>query len=497
MSLYSKFTGVMGLRRGRKDDTPRRARRLVNTALLSVGLCSIAAAGPLASSALAGSPQVATTCSATTSFCTVHGTGFVPGGDVTVKAYIGTAVFSSARLEASTVGASGGRVCVGTPPQPPFDGRPAQPGDQRCYEEPGGEFTTGFWREDPGLACNASAAGSVQYTDLANGLVASQPVTWVGPACATTTTLSVPSMVNTSWTAVDPARVTYGSAVATSGTITISVNGSTFCSYTAGAPSGCLLANLPAGTDQVWASYSGSAAPALDPSSASATVTVFVPTTPATSPNWAGYVETGEKYSGVSATWRVPTSNCGNFPTGDLASDSSSWVGLDGWNGNSTVEQIGTDSNCAAYTGVYWAWWEMYGRPGFLAGAPVPIAHTVNAGDLMAASVVSTGTPGSYTLNIEDRTRGWVYSTTQSDPDAVGGSAECIEEQPEALGLPLTDFGSVTFGECMATGNNGRPTPVWDHPNSAVEMRSGSTRKAVVSPLSENGSQFTVTWLLD
>jgi len=76
---------------------------------------------------------------------------------------------------------------------------------------------------------------------------------------------------------------------------------------------------------------------------ASATVTVLQvqPTTKTTSPNWAGYVATGGPYTDASGSWTVPTANCANA----VGTDSATWVGIDGSN-NSTVEQIGTDSNC-------------------------------------------------------------------------------------------------------------------------------------------------------
>jgi len=362
-----------------------------------------------------------------------------------------------------------------------------------CHDVGGGSFTT-VLPVDYSLACDATSGGTAEYIDVSTDKTVSKPVTWTG-ACIgpTTTTLTLPSTADTSWTSgINPARVNAGSTLVTSGTITVTVNGLFFCQYSAGAASGCTTVHLPAGTDQVEASYSGSTEPPYYPSSASATVTVLPvdPSTNVTTPNWAGYVATSDTYTAASASWTVPTANC-NFGT---VSTSATWVGIDGWN-TSTVEQIGTDSNCTFFGTEYHAWVQMY------PSSPQPIQiptlsskDVVYAGDYMKASVTSTGVPGWYTLSITDDTQGWTYATTQSNPTALGGTAECIEEQPSFLSIQLTSFGSVTFNQCRFTGSDGIATPIWDHPNQAVDMTNGSTPKASVSPLSDDGTTFTVTF---
>jgi hypothetical protein len=457
----------------------RRFTYLAAVVFLSAGLTALAA-GPLAGTALAATAQVTITCTAANS-CTATGSGFTPSGTVTVSASTGNGVFASSELTASPATV----VCV-TALKPV------------CHLVGGGSFTAPL-PVDYGLVCDATASGTVSYTDDSSHVVVTKPVTFVGPCTQpTTTTLPIPPTIDTGWTsAANPATVTAGSTLVTSGTVTITVNGATFCSYTPGPGAGCTLTNLPAGTDQVQAIYSGSAEPRYDPSSASATTTVLQvqPTNTATSPNWSGYVATGDTYTSVSGSWTVPTANCGTFPTGDAGSSSSTWVGLDGF-GNNPVEQIGTWSNCALYTGEYNAWWEMYpGGPTIIGNLGLTDDDPVYPGDVMSASVTATTTPGTFTLSIEDQTQNWSFTTTQSNPGAAGASAECVEEQPSAGGLPLTNFGSVTFTQCKATGSNGLSTPIWDHANSNVTMNDNGTTKATVSPLSEDGTQFTVTWL--
>jgi hypothetical protein len=212
--------------------------------MLAVALALPLAVATQARPALAAgvSPQVTITC-ASPANCTASGTGFTPSGQVQVQATAGTTVFSTSSLAASapTTVCGGGLKPV-------------------CVKVGGGTFTAAL-PVDYGLICNTTAAGTVQYTDVSSGKAVSEPVTWTGPCVQpTTTTLSIPSTVDTGWSAVNPASVNAGSTRVASGTITITVNGATACSYTAGASSGCTL-SLPAGDDQVQALYAGSGTP--------------------------------------------------------------------------------------------------------------------------------------------------------------------------------------------------------------------------------------------
>ena len=429
-----------------------------------------------AAPALAASPSVTITCTATNS-CTASGTGFTPSGQVEIRAYAGSTVFSSSTITA----AAQTRVCTGSL-------KPV------CIEAGGGYFTAAL-PVDYGLVCDATEAGTMQYTDVHTGETVSEPVTWTGPCIQpTTTTLSIPSTIDTGWTSANPATVMAGSTHVTSGTLTITVNGSTYCSYTAGTAAGCTLANLPAGTDQVKASYYGSTIPPYDPSSDSETVTVNQVQTPQVinepNSNWGGYVDVDGPYTSVTGSWTVPAANCGNA----FATAAATWVGLDG-EGTNTLEQIGTDSNCTLFNASYWAWFQMVPSGPVVIGA-VPADYPVFAGDSMTASVTSTGTPGQYKLTIQDNTYGWVYSTTQSDPGATGATAEFVTEQPSDLGLPLTDFGAATFTNCEATIGDGPAEPIWDYPNQAMDLTDpGGTKLATPSSLSDDGTQFTVNWL--
>ena len=475
-AVFGVFAGgaAHGSTVARRTRWPYRRRAVMLAAALALPLAVLAQASP----ALAASPKVTITCAATND-CTASGTGFTPSGKVQVQATAGTTVFSTSTLVASAPT----RQCVTT-----SLGKPV------CFEVGGGTFTAAL-PVDYGLICNTTAAGAVQYTDVSSGAAVSEPVTWTGPCVQpTTTTLSIPSTVDTSWSAVNPASVTAGTAYVTSGTITITVNGATACSYTAGASSGCTL-SLPAGDDQVQASYAGSAIPPYDPSSASVTVNVLqVQQADLTDDQnaWAGYADTDGTtyYTAVTGSWIVPVVNCAN----GVATSSATWVGIDGdGNNSSTVEQIGTDSNCILFSPSYWAWFEMW------PSGPVtlPANDPVFPGDQMSARVTANG-DWSFTLTITDNTADWTFSTTQTNTGAQEASAECITERPDDGGLPLADFGSVTFTGCEATAGNGNAagvaTPIWDHRYKPYELTNGSTVLAVASPLSDDGTQFTVTW---
>ena len=99
-----------------------------------------------------------------------------------------------------------------------------------------------------------------------------------------------------------------------------------------------------------------------------------------TSTNWSGYAATGSTYTSVASSWTEPTGTC---KSGDQYS--SFWVGLDGYNSNS-VEQTGTDTDCAGRTPQYYAWYEMY------PAGSVEINDTVKPGDKISASVTFSGT---------------------------------------------------------------------------------------------------------
>jgi hypothetical protein len=207
------------------------------------------------------------------------------------------------------------------------------------------------------------------------------------------------------------------------------------------------------------------------------------------STNWAGNAvwAKGVTFSDVVGSWVQPAVSC---PT-NAQQDASFWVGIDGFlKGSTTVEQIGTDSDCdkknkKLKTGgpTYYAWWEMY------PAAATLIPDPVTPGDSMTAQVSATGS--SFLLTLTDNSRGWSFSTVQSS-SGPQDSAEWIAEAPEGCNgcasVKLADFGTVTFSGLVVTAT--AASSVFN--DDLINMTKGKNARAVTIPVST--SSFSVQW---
>jgi hypothetical protein len=203
------------------------------------------------------------------------------------------------------------------------------------------------------------------------------------------------------------------------------------------------------------------------------------PANAATSTNWSGYAASGGSgsYTSVSANWTEPTGTC----TGGNQY-SSFWVGLDGYNSGS-VEQTGTEVDCAGRTPQYYSWYEMYPR------YPVNFSNPVRPGDKFYGSVSYNGNR-SYTLVLQDLTKGWKRTVTVSGSYA-DSSAEVIAEAPSSNTgvLPLAHFSPVPFSNAKADGSN-----LGNHnPTEIIMVDNAGLQKDSISALS-GGTSFTATW---
>jgi Peptidase A4 family len=202
----------------------------------------------------------------------------------------------------------------------------------------------------------------------------------------------------------------------------------------------------------------------------------------AESMNWSGYAGTTGSYTSVSASWTQPAGTCSG---GDQYA--AFWVGLDGYS-SSTVEQTGSEVDCAGRTATYYAWYEMY------PSLSVNYAHTVKAGDHFNATVSYEGND-EFSLYIADTTQKWNHTTTASLAGAARSSAEVIVEAPcctfSGGVMPLTDFGAMSFSGSTANGsaigNAGGVTDI-----TMVDSAGGN--KDTISKLS-GGESFSATWL--
>jgi len=215
------------------------------------------------------------------------------------------------------------------------------------------------------------------------------------------------------------------------------------------------------------------------------------------STNWSGYAVEGSSFTKVEASWTVPTANCSETPNTYAAF----WTGLDGWTSD-TVEQTGTDSDCDGTTPSYYAWYEFYPNPSYeITSVPV------SPGNQMSASVTYSGS--KFTIKITNETTGKSYSKSSTVRGAKRSSAEWIAEAPCCTNsggiLPLSDFGTVNFGDDY-TGVSGTNDATDSSTSGVISafgsnvyesiMVNGSTGadEAVPSALTSDGTSFDVVW---
>jgi len=206
------------------------------------------------------------------------------------------------------------------------------------------------------------------------------------------------------------------------------------------------------------------------------------------SSNWSGYAAYNATFTDVKGSWVQPAATCNTSG----AKYASFWVGLDGYK-SSSVEQLGTDSDCSSLNNPnYYAWWEMYPNPSHQISG-----FAVHPGDTIYAKVSRLAT--AYTLYIKNVTTGQTFSTTQVST-AANSSAEWVAEAPSQCiiifcrVLPLTNFGTVTFTGALAT--NGTQKSISGFTNDSITMTdmTGTTVRAQPGPLSTDGTSFSDVW---
>jgi len=207
------------------------------------------------------------------------------------------------------------------------------------------------------------------------------------------------------------------------------------------------------------------------------------------SSNWSGYAAYNTTFTDVKATWIQPAANCSNTTTAQYA---SFWVGLDGYK-SSSVEQLGTDSDCAGRNRPsYYAWWEMYPNP----SNPIS-GFAVRPGDSITAEVSRLA--AVYTLKLKNTTTGQTFSTTQT-ATAANSSAEWVAEAPSQCiivfcrVLPLANYGTMTFTGASATSGTAKPISGYTNDSITMTDMTGTTTRATVSALTPDGTSFSDTW---
>jgi len=130
----------------------------------------------------------------------------------------------------------------------------------------------------------------------------------------------------------------------------------------------------------------------------------------------------------------------------------------------------------------------------------------VSPGDQISASVNYDGE--EFTLTITNQTTNLSASRSGKVPQAKRASAEWIAEAPccqyDGNFLPLSDFGTISFGEDSTyaidtnyASNDSASGPIGafgGHVRESVMVTNSGAKKAVPSSLSSDGTSFTVTW---
>lgn len=207
-------------------------------------------------------------------------------------------------------------------------------------------------------------------------------------------------------------------------------------------------------------------------------------TTNYTSENWSGYLINSGSLSTISASWIAPT------PTGNGSSTSAdaTWIGIGGVSSSDLI-QVGTENTVSpSGTVSTGAFYEM-----LPAVAQNISGLTVNPGDSITASITESSS-NQWSITITDNTDKETFTTSVSY-NSSNSSAEWIEEDPSySTGglVPLDDFHTVSFSDCLTTDNGVSANIDSLGADSVTMVNSQNQPIAVPSSLSNNA--FSVSW---
>ncbi|MBV8079758.1 MAG: hypothetical protein JO186_05205 [Actinobacteria bacterium] len=240
------------------------------------------------------------------------------------------------------------------------------------------------------------------------------------------------------------------------------------------------------------------------------------------SPNWSGYVATGQdgspvKYTSVTGTWTVPAATCNGAAS--YGGSSTAWVGLGGYT-TKNQEEVGTDSNCSAKgKPIYYAWFEFVP---FISYNVFPAPPDVVAvGDTITGTVKIVSTT-MVEVQVVDQTKNWTFDKTVAFSSQDTSTAEWIVEAPADCvrwtchEANLANFGAITMHGISAVGNGSTGTlsdPDWKvipiqlvpskvsvptlNPDAPTPQKqtASSPAGATPGPVSADGSAFSINWV--
>jgi hypothetical protein len=209
--------------------------------------------------------------------------------------------------------------------------------------------------------------------------------------------------------------------------------------------------------------------------------------------NWSGYVVATNLnnpqplVTAIEGSWTVPGIDVSTKNT-----FSATWIGVGGqFESDTTLIQTGTEQDSINGVGTYSAWYELSPN------TEVTIdSLSISPGDRITASISLSG-PSANTslLEIHDFTEGQSYHNSFVYASSML-SAEWIVERPKIGNAlkNLANFSELTFTDCEATVG-GKVETISSLPSIEVTMLNQNTELASVSPLSSNGSSFTVNYI--
>lgn len=214
--------------------------------------------------------------------------------------------------------------------------------------------------------------------------------------------------------------------------------------------------------------------------------------TPLKTAQWSGYIVASDiqdrspLVNSVSASWIVP-----EVKVSENSTFSAVWVGIGGY-GEKTLIQVGTEQQFTNAEVDYFAWYELL--PDYLVRVR---SINVQPGDTITAAVNSINENAhTWSISILDVDTGehfeknFVYDSSRL-------TAEWIVERPTVNGTisTLADFGNVGFSDCKAT-IEGKTGAIGNFSYSQLVMyTSENVQLVTVSPFSDDGSSFTVSYL--
>lgn len=224
----------------------------------------------------------------------------------------------------------------------------------------------------------------------------------------------------------------------------------------------------------------------------------------ANSTNWCGYVAASSltqpainSCNSVTGTFTVPEITPADS---SLNNNVSIWVGIDGsFPSDPTVQQLGVDLTYVNGKTKSYAWFEMYPNNSYeIAGFPADVGDSITT----TVSYIGGTNSQQYQLSIKNNTKNISYVVPSFHSTSTKAKRQCVEWLVEAPAIgnsvvPLSSFSpAIVFTDCSATisTTTGNISQFANEEIVMVNSSNATVVKAQPSPLTADGSGFSVTW---